>query len=66
MLHEAAHASLDQYLYESSEWNNAAEKDLYYISDYAAENPQREDVSESVVMWFALRFNKDLFSDNAR
>lgn len=62
LFHEAAHTSLDSYLIGTTEWNNAQEDDGVFISDYARNNPQRDDVSESSFIWFALRQKPELFS----
>ena len=40
------------------------EKDGRFISGYAKDNPQSEDVSESSVSWFAVRKRKDRQTDD--
>jgi hypothetical protein len=37
--------------------------DNYFISNYAKENPSREDISETLVIWFAVRFNPSSLGD---
>lgn len=37
--------------------------DNYFISNYAKENPSREDISETLVIWFACRFNPSSLGD---
>ena len=56
LLHEAAHMSLDMLYADSADWQAAQDADGVYISDYARDYPQREDVAESVLMYFAVRY----------
>ncbi len=60
--HEAAHASLDGHHAATPEWLAAQEADGGFISDYAAEWPQREDVAESVVPYLAWRFRPEAYA----
>ncbi len=53
LAHEAAHTSLDPTLAKSEEWREAQEADGAFISDYARDNPLREDVAETLVPWLA-------------
>ena len=46
------------YYSQKPEWKAAAENDGKFISGYAKNNPQREDVSKSSVSWFAVRKRK--------
>jgi len=62
MMHEGAHASLDSYLY-NDEWYKAAESDNNYISTYAKNNPRREDISETILLYFAVAYTKKRLSD---
>jgi hypothetical protein len=55
LIHEASHTSLDKAHSESAGWVAAQEGDAAYISAYALENPVREDVAESFLLWLALR-----------
>jgi len=59
IFHEACHTSLDH-----DAWNNPAlEKaqllDDDFISTYALDFPHREDIAESCLMYFALRYRPD-------
>ena len=55
-LHEGAHTSLDSYHSSSSGWIEAQIADNgNFISDYAKEYPQREDVAETITFWIAVR-----------
>ncbi|HET8899264.1 MAG TPA: hypothetical protein VFN09_10880 [Rhodanobacteraceae bacterium] len=55
LAHEASHTSLDDPLASSSAWLAAQAADLEFISTYAADNPGREDVAESFLVWLAAR-----------
>jgi len=56
LLHEGTHAALD-YLY-NDQWITERNKDTKFISKYAYDNPNREDISETFAIWLALR-NKE-------
>ena len=55
-MHEAAHASLDSEHSYSPEWLAAQHADGVAISDYASHFPLREDVAETIVPYFAVRY----------
>jgi len=55
LLHEAAHTSLTDYNL-SAEWKAAQQADNTFISEYARDNPEREDVAESYVAYLAVRY----------
>lgn len=61
MIHEAVHTSLDSRLY-NDQWYAAVAADGVYISNYAKEFPNREDVAETYVVWLATRCAKDEFT----
>jgi hypothetical protein len=61
-VHEAAHTSLDVYHSTNSQWIKAQEDDCRFISDYAEEHPSREDISESYLPYFAVRYRSDRIS----
>jgi len=63
LMHEGGHASL-QNLQSDSGWLRAARADRNYISIYARDNPGREDITESIVPWYALRCRADRLSQN--
>jgi len=65
LIHEAAHASLDKTLYNDA-WFKAADKDKNYISDYAKDYPNREDVAETFLMYFAVEYQKNRLSATDR
>ena len=51
--HEATHAALD-YLYKTSNYLTNRNMDPMYISKYAYDNPDREDISETFLLFMAL------------
>ena len=55
-LHEAAHVSLDPAHQNTVGWRAAQEADGVFISDYAQDYPDREDIAESAIMYFAVRY----------
>ena len=61
-IHEAVHTSLDPCIYGSEEWNAAVAADNFFISDYARDFPEREDIAESWLVWFATRDRSDTFT----
>ena len=61
-LHEGTHTSLDTYHLASAGWLAAQAADGDFISAYASEFPNREDLAETFPMWFALRFREDRIS----
>jgi hypothetical protein len=55
IVHEATHTSLDATHAASTGWINAQKKDANFISTYARDNPTREDVAESFLLWLATK-----------
>ena len=47
-------------------WLAAQEKDGAFISTYARDNPYREDIAESFLLYFALRHRADRISENLK
>ena len=56
LLHEAAHTSLDPFYRDDARWLDAQRADGEFISTYARDFPEREDIAESVVAWIAARY----------
>lgn len=54
MVHEAAHACLDESHEDTPGWLAAQEHDGAFVTDYAGEYPHREDIAESFVAYFAV------------
>ena len=65
-LHEAAHASLDQPHARADGWRAAQAADGVFISDYARNNPVREDIAESAIMYFAVRYRPESLTPGER
>lgn len=55
LAHEAVHTSLDAPHASSAGWLAAQQADAEFISDYARDNPTREDLAESFVPWLGVR-----------
>ena len=62
LVHEASHTSLDAMHAASAGWLNAQNLDGGFISDYAEDFPNREDIAESFLMWMAVRYREDRIS----
>ena len=58
LLHEAAHASIQQYLVNSRKWFQAVKDDKIYITDYARTN-FAEDIAETIAFWVGIRCYED-------
>jgi len=63
LVHEACHTSLDASHATSAEWIKAQELDTTFISTYAQENPTREDIAESFLLWMAVRYRLSVLSE---
>ena len=50
----------------SPEWRAAQDADGGFISDYARDHPDREDVAESILPYFAVRFRPGRLSAEDR
>ena len=59
LIHEATHITLDRAHYDSPGWRAAQEADGVFISTYAQDHPDREDVAESFPAWFAVRYQSE-------
>ena len=64
LVHEASHTSLDSYHSSTAGWLNAQIQDNQYISTYAQDYPQREDIAESFLVYLAVRHRSDRISDH--
>ena len=62
LVHEAAHTSLDSYHAESGGWLDAQIADCEFISEYARDNPIREDIAESYLPYLAVTYRSDRIS----
>ena len=64
LIHEASHTSLDWPGISknhgiSKGWIEAQKADKGYISDYAEDYPNREDIAESFLPWVVVRYKAD-------
>lgn len=55
LVHEASHTSLDDKHAKAAAWIAAQKADAAFISTYARDNPTREDVAETFLLWLAVR-----------
>ena len=65
LFHEGAHVSLQNHQ-DTPGWRAAQEADGEYISDYARDHPDSEDVAESLLLYFAMRYRPDRISTDHR
>lgn len=62
LVHEASHTSLDAVHASAPRWLAAQAADADFISTYAREFPEREDVAETFLVWLAVRYRADWIS----
>ncbi len=62
LMHEASHTSLDPIHAAAQGWLAAQQSDNGFISTYARDNPTREDIAESFLPYYAVRFKADRIS----
>lgn len=62
LFHEATHTSMDARHAAAPGWLAAQAADGEFISTYARDNPAREDVAESLLPYYALRYRRDRIS----
>ena len=66
LIHEAAHTSLDAAHAASKGWISAQNTDPSFISTYALDNPRREDIAETFLLYVALRYRSDRISTSLK
>ena len=66
LVHEASHTSLDNPHASSAGWKAAQTADPTFISTYAQDFSDREDVAESFLLYLALRYRIDRISGNLK
>jgi hypothetical protein len=66
LFHEATHTSYGPEHDAAAGWLAAQVADGTYISDYAEDYPDREDVAESLLMWFAVRHRSPRINSSPR
>ena len=64
LVHEAAHAALDEGHADASGWRLAQAADPTFVSTYAMEHPDREDIAETFPVWMTLRYLSDRIPTN--
>lgn len=65
LVHEASHAALDPLAADAS-WRRAQQADGVFISEYARNHPEREDLAESFLTYFALRHRPERLTEQQR
>ena len=65
-LHEGAHVSLDMEHGDSPGWRAAQQADIVSISAYGQEYPDREDVAETILPYFAVRYKPERLTASVR
>ena len=58
-IHEGGHVALDGAHANSTGWRAAQEADGTFISTYGRDYPAREDITESIVAYFAVRYQPE-------
>ncbi len=66
VVHELAHTSLDETHAAAPGWLAAQASDPTFISTYARDNPDREDIAETFLNWLAVRHTPDRIDDAYR
>jgi len=66
LIHESAHLSIDSYVYNKQGWIDAVNLDNNYISTYAKENPNSEDVAETFQAYIAVKYFPERISNSLR
>jgi hypothetical protein len=66
LVHEASHTSLDSYHAKSSGWIASQKADVNFISTYARDNPEREDIAESFLLYLAVKYRSDRISQDLK
>ena len=59
LVHEATHTSLDAKYYADPDYQRARAADNNFVSTYARDNANSEDISESIVPYIAVRYRAD-------
>ena len=66
LIHESAHLSIDPYVYGQQGWTDAVNLDGNFLSAYAKDNPNSEDVAETFQAYIAVKFFPDRISNSLR
>ena len=65
-IHEAAHLSIDPYIYGQRGWNDAVYLDGNYLSTYAKDNPESEDIAETFQAYIAVKYFPERITSSLR
>lgn len=66
LFHESVHTSLDDIYANSPEWRAAQDADEQFLTEYAAEQPEREDLAETALYaWALLHYPERISSADA-
>ena len=66
LIHESAHLSIDPYVYGQQGWTDAVNLDGNYLSTYAKDNPDSEDIAETFQAYIAVKYFPDRISNSIR
>ena len=66
LIHESTHLSIDPYVYNQQGWIDAVNLDNNYISTYAKENPDTEDVAENFQAYITVKYFPERISNSLR
>ena len=66
LIHESAHLSIDPYVYGQQGWTDAVNLDGNFLSTYAKDNPDSEDIAETFQAYIAVKFFPDRISNSLR
>lgn len=66
LVHEGSHTSLDDPHASTNAWIAAQQADPTFISTYARDNPTREDVAETFLLYLALRHRPERISEDLK
>ena len=66
LIHESAHLSIDPYVYGQQGWTNAVNLDGNFLSTYAKDNPDSEDIAETFQAYIAVKYFPDRISNSLR
>ena len=65
-IHEAAHLSIDPYVYGQQGWTDAVNLDGNYLSKYAKDNPNSEDIAEVFQAYIAVKYFPERISNTLK
>lgn len=66
LVHEATHTSIDPLIVGDASWQAAQQADPDFISTYARDFPDREDMAETLLTWLAVRHRSDRISTSLK